>query len=317
MMSTVVSSVLLVLVLIFCLTVSTKGDFGECPNILTSEGVTTLKHGQRACAPLRGGETDADKGRRFIYCSNGALSEYPCAASLRFDTVSNVCNWPSMSTCQLKGNDIVPLVTATSPESSPTGTTPELTTTKTSTTTTTQKPVPTPTPTSPHTPPDGPCSPLNCKLPDCFCYGGQPNISVQDTSQFIMVTFDDAVTPQNYESYFRNLLVDNFYQLYNPTGCRISGAFYVSHDNTDYSKVMKLWQAGNEIASHTIHHILPDGNKDGDYAQAVAEFCFWIRMVCGRILDLNVRGLIPAERYACLECLSSWCLPCYKWCTGR
>ncbi|KAH9518909.1 hypothetical protein Btru_008640 [Bulinus truncatus] len=284
----VLSSFSVCLCLLLAQPVSVSG-YRDCYNVLTSEGARTVHHGERVCAALQNGETESDIGRSVLFCSNGVLTAEKCGSTLS-DSQFNHNNAPVTTTykpptttkspptttlrlrptTQTSTTTTQKTTTTTQPSTDTTQTSTDTTQTSTDTTQTsitkTQKSI-----SSPHTPPDGPCSPLNCQLPDCFCYGGQPDIPAQDTPQFVMVTFDDAVTPQFYQNFYRDLLVDNTYKLFNPSGCPISGAFYVSHDNTDYSKVMKLWQAGNEIASHTIHHILPDGIDDSDYTVAASE----------------------------------------------
>lgn len=48
-------------------------------------------------------------------------------------------------------------------------------------------------------------------------------------------------------------------------------ALYAINENTDYTKVKALASVGNEVASHTIHHILAQGDKSSDYANISAE----------------------------------------------
>ncbi|KAH9518910.1 hypothetical protein Btru_008644 [Bulinus truncatus] len=116
------------------------------------------------------------------------------------------------------------------------------------------------------------CSPLNCKLPKCSCYGSRPDIPVRDTPQFVMVTFDDSVTTLKYESYFKDIFVDNVHQIFNPSGCPLRAAFFVTMVKaTNTSSVLRLWEAGHEIASHTVHHRLPEGVNAIDYAEMASE----------------------------------------------
>lgn len=79
-----------------------------------------------------------------------------------------------------------------------------------------------------------------------------------------MVTFDDAVTALSFQQYYLPMLVRNEKELFNPNGCPGKASFYVSHNYTEYELVKKLYTAGHEIASHTINHHLPRGDKDSD-----------------------------------------------------
>ncbi|CAG5119461.1 unnamed protein product, partial [Candidula unifasciata] len=172
-----------------------------------------------------------------------------------FDMVTSLCNWPQVSTCQFEGDDPIDR-SELEPSNEP----------STETRNPTQ-PANTRRPSS-----AGRCNSDNCQHPACFCFGDAPtDIPVVDMPFFIMLTFDDAVTSTLYNDYYRALVVDNDYKLFNPNGCRIKSAFYVTHQNTDYSTVKAIWDAGNEIGSHTIHHELPQGNKESDYPGMVAE----------------------------------------------
>uniref|UniRef100_A0A2C9LA65 Chitin-binding type-2 domain-containing protein n=1 Tax=Biomphalaria glabrata TaxID=6526 RepID=A0A2C9LA65_BIOGL len=237
--------------------------FGECLNVVTLDGVRTLSHGQKVCAPPRNGENEL--GIRYLTCIHGSVSITTCHPSLRFDIVTGVCNWPQYASCStaeiLSTTAQRPAIT-TQKRQSTTTPKPAITTTQKAQTVRNQ---------SPEISTSGLCSANNCRLPKCFCSGSQPNLPVSDTPQFLMLTFDDAVTPQLYENYFKSLLVDNAYRIFNPSGCTIRSAFYVSHENTDYSKVLRLWQSGHEIASHTIHHNLPTGDSQKDYPEMAAE----------------------------------------------
>lgn len=41
----------------------------------------------------------------------------------------------------------------------------------------------------------------------------------------------------------------------NPNGCPIKATFYVSHQYTNYRDVQYLWNAGHEIAIHSISYV--------------------------------------------------------------
>lgn len=68
-----------------------------------------------------------------------------------------------------------------------------------------------------------------------------------DIPQFVMITFDDAVTVTNFAIY------KQFYNRRNKQNeCPIGATFYLSHENTNYQLVNELHNMGHEIASHTI-----------------------------------------------------------------
>ncbi|XP_037498038.1 LOW QUALITY PROTEIN: chitin deacetylase 8-like [Rhipicephalus sanguineus] len=70
--------------------------------------------------------------------------------------------------------------------------------------------------------------------------------------QFVMLTFDDAVTETNM-LFYRELL-EGSRRKNRHNGCGISATFFVSHEYTDYAAVNELHSWGNEIALHSISH---------------------------------------------------------------
>lgn len=90
----------------------------------------------------------------------------------------------------------------------------------------------------------------------------------------IIVTFDDAVNGENWDLYNNKLFIpERYFKLTlfcfflviclkkkpdfiscskNPNGCPIHATFYVSHEYNNYQYVQKLWNAGHEIAAHSI-----------------------------------------------------------------
>ena len=101
----------------------------------------------------------------------------------------------------------------------------------------------------------GTCSPETCKLPDCRCVGSDipGGIPVADAPMMIMLTFDDSVNVANFDYYTQ--LFDGKFR--NPNGCPVKGTFFVSGDATQYHFVEKLYNRGQEIASHSISHRSP------------------------------------------------------------
>ena len=62
------------------------------------------------------------------------------------------------------------------------------------------------------------CNPTVCRLPDCFCGGSEipGGLRKEETPQFVLLTFDDAVNDLN-EKFFSELFKDRT----NPNGCPI------------------------------------------------------------------------------------------------
>ncbi|VDL73125.1 unnamed protein product [Nippostrongylus brasiliensis] len=106
------------------------------------------------------------------------------------------------------------------------------------------------------------CDENACRLPDCFCSttgrkapGG---FASNDTPQFVVLTFDDAVngrTLPDYKELFKTVMYRN------PNGCPIKGTFFVSHEWTNYDGVQWLFQQGMELASNSISHVSLEGTN--------------------------------------------------------
>ena len=64
-----------------------------------------------------------------------------------------------------------------------------------------------------------PCNDDICKLPDCFCSGTKipGGLNPKDVPQMVMISFDDAVTIQNF-IYFEFLLNSGYSAKKNPNG---------------------------------------------------------------------------------------------------
>lgn len=90
------------------------------------------------------------------------------------------------------------------------------------------------------------CKPPNCRCSDLTIPGG---LQPKDTPQFVLLTFDDAVTVSNIH-YYREV----FDKRVNKDSCPVSGTFFVSHEYTDYTLVNELYWAGHEIALHSVSH---------------------------------------------------------------
>ncbi|GIY62380.1 nodB homology domain-containing protein [Caerostris darwini] len=91
------------------------------------------------------------------------------------------------------------------------------------------------------------CDNSNCKLPNCSCFGDQPSIPLEHRPQFIMLTFDDAITVANIETYRKIAKQGRFKK-------NVRMTFFVCHEYNDYTLTNELYKEGHEIAVHTISH---------------------------------------------------------------
>lgn len=78
------------------------------------------------------------------------------------------------------------------------------------------------------------CNEELCTLPNCRCSSTEipGGLTLEETPQFVFLTFDDAITNLNME-YYREAL----YEGNNPDGCPHAATFFVSHEYTYYDKV--------------------------------------------------------------------------------
>jgi len=92
----------------------------------------------------------------------------------------------------------------------------------------------------------------NCTLPTCRCSGTDiPGALLPaNTPQLVFLTFDDAITIDNY-AFYKQLFNPS---RKNPNGHPITGTFYIAHEYTNYSMVHDLWRDGHEIALHSMSH---------------------------------------------------------------
>lgn len=94
---------------------------------------------------------------------------------------------------------------------------------------------------------DETCDPrTNCLLPNCTCFGEVPLVG-DSRPQFVMITFDDAVTRLNIQTY-RKIAEKRT----NSDGCPLSMTFFTTHEYNDYQFVNELYTKGHEIAVHSI-----------------------------------------------------------------
>ncbi|XP_017774438.1 PREDICTED: uncharacterized protein LOC108561138 [Nicrophorus vespilloides] len=93
------------------------------------------------------------------------------------------------------------------------------------------------------------CDVENCKIEDeCVCTSRSSPLPLEDTPQFVMLTFDDAVTRYIYDTYYQTLLLPRT----NPDNKTIGATFFVPHEYSDYEAVNQLYNAGFEIGTHSI-----------------------------------------------------------------
>lgn len=95
-----------------------------------------------------------------------------------------------------------------------------------------------------------PCN-ADCKPPNCRCSSTDipGGLAPKDTPQFVLLTFDDAVTVHNIP-YYREAFTGRI----NNDSCPVSATFFVSHEYTDYSLIHELYSGGHEIGLHSISH---------------------------------------------------------------
>lgn len=102
-------------------------------------------------------------------------------------------------------------------------------------------------------------------------------LSPADTPQFILISFDDAVSEQQ----FQNVgLIANFK---NPDGSDVGFTFFISMDYTDYWMVHRLHAAGHETAIHTMTHT----------TGTLTDHATWIKEIEGARETLNRYAVIP------------------------
>jgi len=108
---------------------------------------------------------------------------------------------------------------------------------------------------------------LTCQLPSCFNGDSIPgNLHPDETPQFVIISFDDAVNDLNKDFYERLFTEGRV----NPSGCPIAATFFVSHEWTDYSQVNHLYSQGHEISSHTVTHSHPTGFSEQRWTQEIS-----------------------------------------------
>ncbi|XP_029844914.3 chitin deacetylase 7-like [Ixodes scapularis] len=132
------------------------------------------------------------------------------------------------------------------------------------------------------------CDVHRCRSPNCACSGELPpgGLTIQDTPQFVMLTFNHTVHRGNMP--FFNKLLGGSHNRNKATGCDVLATFFVSAD-VDYKLMNDLYLMGNEIALHTISN-----RNDPDFWKSLSPE-EWGREVDDQRKMLKVFGNI-AER---------------------
>jgi peptidoglycan/xylan/chitin deacetylase (PgdA/CDA1 family) len=86
--------------------------------------------------------------------------------------------------------------------------------------------------------------------PSCVCATTAPPLPIEQVPQFVLLTHDDATN-----DIAVGAVGNATTGLLNPHGCAIPATFFTSKMLTDCAVVQAAWQAGDEIATHTISHL--------------------------------------------------------------
>lgn len=82
----------------------------------------------------------------------------------------------------------------------------------------------------------------DCKLPNCFDPGTSYPLEVSRTPQFVLLSHDDAINTKTWNAF-------------QSTGrCGVKTTFFVSWENTNCDYIKAFYNAGHEIALHTMSH---------------------------------------------------------------
>ena len=123
------------------------------------------------------------------------------------------------------------------------------------------------------------CDPAVCKAPDCHCPTQSSPLPVDQTPQFILFTHDDS-TGDLSTSLMNQAIGKNT----NPNGCKIPVTYFTMQAYSTCERIQEAWNAGDEIAGHTISHE-PMDMKYKFTEQEIVGLRDWIINECG----------IPAE----------------------
>jgi hypothetical protein len=117
--------------------------------------------------------------------------------------------------------------------------------------------------------------------PDCKCAGQTSPLpgNATNTPQFVLLTHDDSTGALS-TSLFRQAIGD----AKNPNGCTLPVTYFTMQGGSDCELMKERWQAGDEIAGHSITHQVMD-SKFPDTEEEIVGLRQWIIDECG----------IPAE----------------------
>ena len=114
-----------------------------------------------------------------------------------------------------------------------------------------------------------------CKAPSCRCATQSSPLPVEQTPQFIVFTHDDATA--DLSTSLMNQAVGNNK---NPNGCEIPVTYFTMQPYSDCEKIKEAWQAGDEIATHTLTHQAMD-TKFPNTAEEIIGQRKWLIEECG------------------------------------
>ncbi|KAF2357299.1 NodB domain [Trinorchestia longiramus] len=89
------------------------------------------------------------------------------------------------------------------------------------------------------------CNNATCRCSSTDVPGG---FDLVDVPQFVVLSFDDAVTVSSFPFY------ETLSTLKNPNDCNIKMTFFTCHESLDYTLVNQLYRMGHEIATHSVSH---------------------------------------------------------------
>lgn len=118
---------------------------------------------------------------------------------------------------------------------------------------------------------------------NCVCASTRPphNLAVEDTPLFILITWDDGLTPVSVAP-FEEMMAANSRS---PDGCPVKTTFFVSSDYTEWHRAHLYYEQGHEIAVHTISHDTGHATTQQQYKDEIL----------GCKLSLSVLGRVPEE----------------------
>ncbi|XP_026462425.1 uncharacterized protein LOC113364159 [Ctenocephalides felis] len=103
-----------------------------------------------------------------------------------------------------------------------------------------------------------PCDPFRCHLPECYCTASQipGGLPASETPQIIYVSITGSVTSSedddDYDLLSRGLFPQGLVR--NPNGCPPRLTWFLTHRDTDYASVQKIWHDGHEIGVNSVTH---------------------------------------------------------------